>query len=643
MESSSYKESILEIINQKKSTTPLTLNEIPNKHTYDPSLMSSFNKYALHNPMRKLFNSLLFFLTEYSEHGDVCICHSSEAGIYLDAIFKLFPRIKFIVINNDNLWGAYTNVKCIGIINNERDMQILSKYVDKGVLYFYGDSNPVTRKTTRDAFSKQELELQRKIIEYITPKKYNIRFNPPATENGKKSSSFDYLAGEVFLQPYNKLSSSETRLIGDTLHSKVWDLDDYFNRIFYFATFLREWQFYTVDSIQTKGGDNCFDCAFEDKICTNYMEKYQHDFVNTQEMRDWISNFDGSLSLYTEKGYFMKNNNKIYWEDFLSQYKIRDFTTKMEPKNDKHGSLPRTNIDELNNYLTPASRYQITFNNIKSYANLNMTSHVEQKLKHIIKENDMVIRKSMTHKSINPNPQENYEEGEIVGDALLRSMASEYIVKYYGNGTNPLGTLSNLVRYLTTGTQSTEVFAKMTRINEIILAKFEESDEKILEDVFESYLYALKVILDKYGDETQPKAGYDILRRMVFALFDKIHLDRIEIYEIFPPKTALKELFDEKSTNLSDPNHIYWDMAKVYTRLDSRGIKITKNKLDEWSRPQITIRLQFDKKSGIDVLSYTATGPPKYVEFNACKAFLEYLHNRDHNSEPRHKYIIVRN
>lgn len=642
MEPLSYRKTILDLEKNKKSAVPVTLNEIPDTYEYDPSLMLSFNKYALYNPMRKLFNTFLHFLTLYSEEGDICICHGTDTGIYLDAIFHSFPKIKFIIIGNEKLWNNFNNVTVVDIINNERDMKkILSKYVNKKVLYFYGDSNPVTRKTTRDAFSKQELEFQKKIVEYLEPKKYSIRFNPPATENGKRIFSFDYLDGEIFLQSFNKLSSSETRLIGDTLNTKTWDLDSYFNRIFYLTVFIREWQFYIIDSIQTKGSDNCFDCAFEDKLYTDYIKKYSG-FSSTQEMREWISEFDGSLSLYTEKGYFMKNDKKIYWEDFLSQKGIRDFITKVEQRKDKHGSLPRTDTDDIDEYLTPPSRTQITYNNIKRYANLNITPNIEKRLKRLIKDNDKIIQRSMTHKSINSDPKENYEESEIIGDALLRAIASEYVIKHYGSGANSLGTISNLIRYLTTGTQSTELFARMTQIDQIILARFEESDEKILEDVFESYLSALKIILDRYGDETQPQMGYVILRRMMYSLFDKIQLDRIDRHEISPPKTELKELFDERYANVSDPNHIYWDMGKVYTRLDSRGIKITKNKLDEWSRPQITIQLQFDKRLGLEVPSYTATGPPKYVEHNACKAFLEYLNNRGYVQEPRTKYIIKR-
>lgn len=109
-----------------------------------------------------------------------------------------------------------------------------------------------------------------------------------------RDKKFQFLDGELFLQPWAPIESTETRLIVEPQEGEYkireYKLKDYENAFYCFNKITRNYQMFDNPSADWElGFDHCADCALENKIWTDYCERYVagystrtiHKFVNT--------------------------------------------------------------------------------------------------------------------------------------------------------------------------------------------------------------------------------------------------------------------------------------------------------------------------------------------------------------------------
>jgi hypothetical protein len=83
---------------------------------------------------------------------------------------------------------------------------------------------------------------------------------------------FEFFAGELYIQPWSPVSSTETRLVFDGIPGiRTYELNEYEDRFFYYNKILRNYQLYQNPNADRKlGFDHCADCALENLIWTDY-------------------------------------------------------------------------------------------------------------------------------------------------------------------------------------------------------------------------------------------------------------------------------------------------------------------------------------------------------------------------------------
>jgi Poly A polymerase regulatory subunit len=86
------------------------------------------------------------------------------------------------------------------------------------------------------------------------------------------SRTFNYFDGEIFIQPWAPISSTESRLVFEGIPlARTYDPSDYENKFFYYNKILRAYQYYNnPNADKNLGFDHCADCALENQIWTEY-------------------------------------------------------------------------------------------------------------------------------------------------------------------------------------------------------------------------------------------------------------------------------------------------------------------------------------------------------------------------------------
>ena len=397
---------------------------------------------------------------------------------------------------------------------------------------------------------------------------------------------------------------------------KIWSLEQHENRMFYINTILREWARFEVKQ-GVIGGDSCFDCALEEMICSQFLKKYPYRFelnkpipctsesVDVSKMRNWISNIHSRLNLVWDKPVVQKTMTEVTFET---------------PKENHHGKLPLLDRD-VDDFLEITDPVGIVSHTIYERGNTKLTI---DEIKELINKRKDTLIEAITHKSM--DTKINYERLEFVGDRILSYCITKYLYTNYE--TTDISVLNGHLSAFTSGEIATELFAEKLGLKKIIIIHDEENQEKALEDVFEAFLAAINIIFDDgYNIDG---LGMILCYKIIESILGEIDFVNFEHY-IFPPKTHLKELFNEKRKD-------GWDFDTQFIwKIDDVNIK--KGTYVESNMERITIRIT---PPGIVIPDYVETGPRKRVEKNACIAAIEFLKNRGIIIRPKVRDLGVR-
>jgi dsRNA-specific ribonuclease len=147
---------------------------------------------------------------------------------------------------------------------------------------------------------------------------------------------------------------------------------------------------------------------------------------------------------------------------------------------------------------------------------------------------------ALTHPSINPNPNENYEFYEFQGDKLMSSIFAQYIKERFPD------ILESEASRLLSHYLKTEEQAKLSRrigLPQLLIAEQPRTlanIPNIQEDVLESFFGALFKVVDEYISSA---LSYLFCRNLFIYLFNQVHIDFDIAYG--DPKTRVKEIFQD--------------------------------------------------------------------------------------------------
>lgn len=244
----------------------------------------------LHHGQRKLFMGELDLFTQLLESANsrANVLYAGAApGYHIKLLSQLFPNIKFFLYDPAK-FVDFTNMKNI-IVNNGFFTDDTAKEWSNGKCDIFISDIRLDPQGDAEDFEKQvemDMDMQKRWTRIIKPNLGSmLKFRPKF--EGDQSYFDKYLNGNVMIQCWSPVSSTETRLIVTKDLEKLvsYDGQEYQDWMFYHNYILRSWATYTppVEGLENvKGYDRCFDCTNEALIWTQYlaMKEVPYKFKN---------------------------------------------------------------------------------------------------------------------------------------------------------------------------------------------------------------------------------------------------------------------------------------------------------------------------------------------------------------------------
>jgi hypothetical protein len=204
----------------------------------------------------KLFITEMQFFNKFWNPSEVsnpvCVYVGSAPGTHIPFLTELFPWFEFHLYDPRDVFDEKlkTNprVKLHVQFFSDADAE---KYKGRKDVFFFSDIRTssynkekyTTEKSQKEneALVKEDMERQKKWVEIIQPVKAQLKFRLPYTYPWMKETTFEYLDGDIYLQPWAPQTSTETRLVVDMNRPlRKWNFPLYEKMMFYHNNIIRE-------------------------------------------------------------------------------------------------------------------------------------------------------------------------------------------------------------------------------------------------------------------------------------------------------------------------------------------------------------------------------------------------------------------
>ena len=231
----------------------------------------------LHQGQRKLFLTELYFLAMYAELSKHVLYIGAAPGEHISILSFLFPSHTFYCYDLTPFKIKSTpKIKLFKQFFTEKD---IPQYINKNVL-FIADirSRPISTESILNDMNKQS-----EWIKQLNPIKSIIKFRAPyaysnycleqvntVLTNSSKDCIYKYLNGDLLIQPWSRIISSELRLIiSRPITEKEYNCNEIDNKMLYLNMIIRK------KLINTKNGKNItWDQQQENAIIQLFKNKY---------------------------------------------------------------------------------------------------------------------------------------------------------------------------------------------------------------------------------------------------------------------------------------------------------------------------------------------------------------------------------
>jgi hypothetical protein len=286
--------------------------------SYIPNVVT----FNCHDGQRKLLYSEIEFYTllsqKYSLDEILVVYAGSGEGLHMSIIFEMFPQLDFILIDPIKSLCDHPRMK-----NKERVKMMIEYYTDetykkileintkKKKIVFMSDIREDTDESEiwKNMLEQQLWTIQLNAIGYLLkfrlPYLYedikinDFRYTSPIETNQHeiklKDTEVMYLKGDIYLQIYPPLKSTETRLIyirdpNEFFSLQSYDISIYENQCFYFNQISRKERYEYKESKKIKENIIGYDDSYE-SVCEYYLiDKYFEDFYEKNKKNVIFSN-----------------------------------------------------------------------------------------------------------------------------------------------------------------------------------------------------------------------------------------------------------------------------------------------------------------------------------------------------------------
>ena len=289
----------IDIVKEKldfvKKTLVYTLNDLPiiKTQTIFPRPMT-----VIHWGQMKMFlNTLEFLIKKNKESYDEIniIYPGSARGDNILLLCKMFPNTKWYLIDPQKFHEDLYNHKQIIECRNELFTDELAKYYNKKLknkfklfisdIRFATDDNSIIKDQNSNYNWFKLIDADYAWLKFRCP--YNINI-------------YNYYEGDIYMQPYAKQNSSESRLLL-TKHTKVkeYNVNEYVGKFYYFNRILRP-SYYDSYIKDHEIIDHCWDCVCFQYIIKNYITNFPNfNYFKTDNIRSIVDSIINFISLKT--------------------------------------------------------------------------------------------------------------------------------------------------------------------------------------------------------------------------------------------------------------------------------------------------------------------------------------------------------
>jgi cap2 methyltransferase len=243
-------------------------------------------KTVIHWGQRKLLLSEIEFLTMYGVPGATVVYAGAAPGTHTSYIVDLFPELQFVLVDPASFSDKLTEgPRCV--LRQELFTDDLAREFEKnGNVLFVCDIRSSDRSLMNDNEIEdtimKDMQAQQKWHDIIKPIKSMLKFRLPWT--GGKT---EYLAGDVYIQAFGPITTTETRLIPHGHDRVMWDNQKYEEQMFHFNTVTRVARYPHHMPVGSPGYglDYCYDCRSEVAILLQYLHKTQPELQDEQQQQ----------------------------------------------------------------------------------------------------------------------------------------------------------------------------------------------------------------------------------------------------------------------------------------------------------------------------------------------------------------------
>ena len=270
---------------------------------------------TLHIGQTKLFLTTLQFLTKYiPKNKETHILYPGSAyGQNIHILSKLFPNCYWYLIdpspfykelhlNNDNILHMshelFTN----------KDAHYFREKLKGKFTVFISD---IRNLTIENDWSLHEIYIDKDMYyQYNWCKIFNADISFLKFRIPRLSNEYTYFDGELFIQPFAPLTTTETRLVvKKNAKDKIYYLNDYEDKIYYHNRILRVCNYSKLHNYKYKYFCNCFDCTSFFLILENYIKIYNSE-LSVYDLLKKIFKHLQSFNFFEELHFFLTENIK---------------------------------------------------------------------------------------------------------------------------------------------------------------------------------------------------------------------------------------------------------------------------------------------------------------------------------------------
>ena len=247
----------------------------------DPKLSYSerSKKEGFYWGQRKLLIDELLFLTLAYKENDTLIYAGASPGHHISLFPILFPGIKLILYDpRESFLKDTENIKIYKSYFTYQDALKWSNTLDMKKVLFMSDIRSVdTESAPTEEGEKEVIENMRNQESWyliLNPRSELLKFRLPYPnpKNPNIPNSLVYLNGQIWKQPWNRLSSTECRLLPIN-GRKFWNAKDYEDQLFYFNSVVRPKERFQSLELEKNIGP-FFESAMETWVLNLYINKY---------------------------------------------------------------------------------------------------------------------------------------------------------------------------------------------------------------------------------------------------------------------------------------------------------------------------------------------------------------------------------